>query len=99
MRASTVAKWEVEPLLVSIPQTCQLIGRCTATVYELLGGGQLEAVKSDGRTLVRMDSIKRYVDSLPEAKVAPPRRRKPQHLRRTETACSADVHYFSFYRK
>jgi hypothetical protein len=85
MRASTVTKMEVEPLLVSIPQTCQLIGRCTATVYELLGGHQLEAVKSDGRTLVRMDSIKRYVASLQKAEFAPPRRRKPRHLRQAET--------------
>jgi hypothetical protein len=79
---------QVEPLLVSIPQTCQLIGRCTATVYELLGGGQLDAVKSDGRTLVTMISIKRYVDSLPPAKITPRPRRKPQHLRQAETPTS-----------
>jgi hypothetical protein len=85
MRASTVTKMGVEPLLVSIPQTSQVISRCVATVYELIGAGQLVAVKSDGRTLVTMDSIKGYVASLPPAKVAPPRRRKPQHLRQTET--------------
>jgi hypothetical protein len=85
MRASSVTKMEVEPFLVSIPQTTQLIGRCTATVYELLGSGQLRAVKSDGRTLVTMDSIKSYVASLPPAVIAPRPRRKPQHLReRTE---------------
>jgi hypothetical protein len=71
MRASTVTKMEVEPLLVSIPQTAQYIGRCTATVYELIGAGVLVAVKSDGRTLVTMESIKRYVASLPLAKIAP----------------------------
>src|SRR5262249_45713029 len=81
LRASTITKMEVEPLLISIAQTCQLSGLCPAVVYDLIGGGRLEAVKSDGRTLVRMSSIKRYVDSLPEAKVAPPRERKPQHLR------------------
>jgi len=81
MRASTVMKMEVEPLLVSIPQTCQLVGRCTATIYELLGSGQLEAKKSDSRTLVTMESIKRYVDSLPKAEVATRPKRKPQHLR------------------
>jgi hypothetical protein len=78
----------IEPLLVSIPHTCQLIGRCTATVYELLGSGQLDAVKSDGRTLVTMTSIKRYVDSLPPAKISPRPRRKPQHLRQVESAKS-----------
>ena len=51
--------------MVSIPQTRQMIGRCTATVYELAGAKVLDAVKSDGRTLITMDSIKRYVASLP----------------------------------
>jgi hypothetical protein len=77
---------EVEPLLLSIPQTAQAIGRCNATVYELVGSGRLDAVKSDGRTLIKMDSIKRYVDSLPPAKIALRPKRKPQHLRQAETA-------------
>jgi hypothetical protein len=81
MRALTVTKMEIEPLLVSIPQTGQMIGRCNATVYELIGADRLAAVKSDGRTLVTMESIKRYVGSLPAAKIAPRPKRKPQHLR------------------
>jgi hypothetical protein len=85
MRASTVTKMEIEPFLVSIPQTCQLIGRCTATVYELVGAGRLIAVKSDGRTLITMDSIKDYVGKLPKAEIAPRPKRKPQHLRKAAT--------------
>ena len=85
MRASTVTRMEIEPLLVSIPQTSQMIGRCTATVYELIGAKVLDAVKSDGRTLVKMDSIKSYVDSLPSAEIAPRPKRKPQHLRKPAT--------------
>ena len=81
MRASTVSRMEIEPFLVSIPQTCQLVGRGTATIYELLGSGQLEARKSDNRTLVTMESIKRYVASLPRAEVKQRPHRKPQHLR------------------
>jgi hypothetical protein len=76
---------EVEPLLVSIPQTSQLIGRCTATVYELAGSGRLVAVKSDGRTLITMVSIKEYVASLPRAQIAQRPKRKPQHLRKPAT--------------
>jgi hypothetical protein len=72
---------EVEPLLVSVPQTAQTIGRCVATVYELIGGGGLDARKSDGRTLITMESIKAYVASLPKAEVKTRPRRKPQHLR------------------
>jgi hypothetical protein len=88
MRASSITKMEIEPLLVSIPQTGQIIGRCTATVYELLGSKQLDGVKSDGRTLVTMSSIKSYVASLPRAIIAPRPKRKPQHLR-TETQSKA----------
>jgi hypothetical protein len=88
MRASSVTKMEIEPFLVSIPQTCQYIGRCTATVYELIGAGELDAKKSDGRTLVTMASIKRYVASLPAADIAPRPKRKPQHLRQAEAATS-----------
>jgi hypothetical protein len=77
---------EIEPMLVSIPQTCQLVGRCTATIYELLGSGQLKAKKSDGRTLITMESIKHYIETLPDAVVAPRPKRKPQHLRQAEAA-------------
>jgi hypothetical protein len=77
---------EVEPLLLSLPQTSQTIGRCIATVYELIGAGELDAVKSDGRTLVTMASIKRYVDKLPKAQIAPRPKRKPQHLRAAANA-------------
>jgi hypothetical protein len=72
---------EIEPLLVSIPQTSQLVGRCVATVYQLIGAQVLDARKSDGRTLITMASIREYVASLPPAQVAPRPKRKPQHLR------------------
>jgi len=88
MRASVISKWEVEPLLLSIPQTSQAVGRCVATVYELIGSGQLDAKKSDGRTLVTMESIRRYVANLPPAKIAPREKRKPQHLRQAEANAS-----------
>jgi hypothetical protein len=41
-------------------------------------------VKSDGRTLIRYDSLVKYVEGLEEAKIAPPRRRKYQSLREKE---------------
>jgi hypothetical protein len=88
MRASTVTKMEIEPFLLSIPQTAQVIGRCTATIYELIGSGQLQAKKSDGRTLVTMASIKSYVASLPPAVIAPRPKRKPQHLRTAQATAN-----------
>jgi hypothetical protein len=85
MRASSISKMEVPPIAVSVPQSAQMIGRCIATIYELIGAGQLRAVKSDGRTLVIVESLHEYINSLPPAQIAPRPRRKPQHLRQSAT--------------
>jgi hypothetical protein len=77
---------EIEPILVSIPQASAMIGRGVATIYALIGAAKIRAVKSDGRTLIVVESLREYAASLPRAKIAPLRRRKPQHLRQAETA-------------
>jgi hypothetical protein len=78
---------EVTPLLVPIKQACTIIGRGQSALYELIGAGKIRAVKSDGRTLVVVESLHEYVavlEATKPAKVAPPRKRKPQHLRQRE---------------
>lgn len=85
MRASTVTRMEVTPIAVAIPQAAQMIGRGIATIYELLGRNEIEAVKSDGRTLVKVSSLQAYIDRCPKAQITPRPRRKPQHQRQTET--------------
>src|SRR5262249_35070464 len=87
MRASTVSQMEIEPILVSIPRASAMIGRGVATIYALLGRGQLRAVKSDARTLVVVESLREYAAKLEAdhpAQIAPPRKRKPQHLRQAK---------------
>jgi hypothetical protein len=79
---------ELTPLLVPIKQACTIIGRGQSALYELIGGGKIRAVKSDGRTLIVFESLREYVASLPPAKIAPPRERKPQHLRQAETTAT-----------
>jgi excisionase family DNA binding protein len=81
MHASIVAKMEVNPILVSVPQASQMLGRGVSTIYDLIGGGKIRAVKSDGRTLVVVASLHEYANSLPAAQIAPPRQRKPQRMR------------------
>jgi hypothetical protein len=70
------------PILVAVPQASQMLGRGVAAIYQLMGAGKIRAVKSNGRTLIPVASLHEYVKSLPEAKIAPPRKRLPQHLRR-----------------
>jgi hypothetical protein len=62
---------EVTPILVPVRQACMIIGRGQSALYELIGAGKIRAVKSDGRTLVDVDSLREYARSLPNAKVAP----------------------------
>jgi hypothetical protein len=81
MHESSITKMEVTPLLVSVPQGCQIIGRGTAAMYELIGAGKVKAVKSGGRTLLIYESLVAYVAGLPPAKVAPPRRRKFEQMK------------------
>jgi hypothetical protein len=72
---------EIKPLLVSIKQTRGIIARGQSAIYELIGEGKIRAVKSNGRTLIDYESLVEYKKSLKPAVIAPPRRRKPQHLR------------------
>jgi hypothetical protein len=81
MHASTISRMEVTPILVSVPQASQMLGRGISTIYDLIGSGHIRAAKSDGRTLVVVDSLREYAASLPPAKVAPPRNRSPLRMR------------------
>jgi excisionase family DNA binding protein len=84
MHASTISRMEIRPILVSIPQAAQVLGRGTSFIYDLLAREEIEAVKSDGRTLIRFDSLEKYAGKLPKATFAPPRQRKPQRQRDAE---------------
>jgi hypothetical protein len=59
------------PILCRIPQAAAMIGRGQRFVYEAIATGQIEAVKSDKRTLVVVESLRRYVAGLPAAKIKP----------------------------
>jgi hypothetical protein len=84
MHASSVSKMEVEPILCSIPQGCQMLSIGTQGMYDLIGAGLVKAVKRGTRTLLVVESLKAYAKTLPRATVAPPRKREPQHLRQAE---------------
>jgi hypothetical protein len=45
------------PILCSIPKAGAAINRCERFIYEAIATGQIEAVKSDKRTLVVMASL------------------------------------------
>jgi hypothetical protein len=76
---------EVEPILCSVPQGCQMLSIGTQGMYDLIGSGLVEAVKRGTRTLLVVDSLRRYAKTLPAATVSSRPRRKPQHLRQAES--------------
>jgi hypothetical protein len=78
--AVLVSKVELQPILCSIPQASAMIGRGVTAIYGLIGDGKIRAVKSNGRTLIFVDSLLKYANGLPKADVRP-RYRKPQRLR------------------
>jgi hypothetical protein len=84
MHASSVGRMEITPLLVSIPQAAQILGRGVSTIYDLLSRGEIVAKRSDGRTLVMYESLVAYRDRLPTATFAAPRDKRPQRMRHAE---------------
>jgi hypothetical protein len=80
MHEAATSKIPMAPILCSIPQASAMIGRGIGAVYALIGDGKVKAVKSSGRTLIVIESLRQYVDSLPAAKVRP-RHRRPQRMR------------------
>jgi len=73
-------------ILCTIPQAAGVIGRGISFIYEALGDGRIEARKSDGRTLVVVESLRTYVASLPVAKIKPPPLRPRRSLQRLRQA-------------
>jgi hypothetical protein len=61
----------LSPILCRIPQAATMISRCERFIYEAIATGQIEAVKSNKRTLVVVESLYRYAAALPRAKIKP----------------------------
>jgi hypothetical protein len=79
----------VEPLACTIDTTKQVTGDSRSKIYELIGDGTYEAVKSGTRTLIIFESIKRRIASLPRAKIQPPKPRPPHPKRKSGTPPAA----------
>ena len=62
---------QLEPMLCSIQAAIKILGRSERSIIDMIARGDIEAVKSDRRTLVVVQSLKDYVASLPKAKGTP----------------------------
>jgi excisionase family DNA binding protein len=78
----TIIQRIIEPILVSVDDAAQMIGRSRPFIYTCIGDGTLKAVKSNGRTLIVVESLHAYAAQLPphktrEVPVRPPPRERP----------------------
>ena len=61
---SSKRRHTMDKLLASIPEASLAIGCGRSHLYELMGAGKIESVKSGTRRLVVVESLKAYVASL-----------------------------------
>jgi hypothetical protein len=74
---------QIEPIAVPIRVAQELLGgKSHSGVYVALGRGELVAVKDGVKTLVTLESIRRYMSKLPRAVIKPPAPRRPNPDRR-----------------
>ena len=66
----------LEPMLCSVEAATKLIGRGERFVIDAIARGTLQAVKSDRRTLLVVQSLKDYVASLPAPRLKPDNRER-----------------------
>lgn len=61
--------YESRPRVHAVPDACRQVGCGRSKLYELIGMGELEAVKSGGTTLITDASIARYLAKLSPAEI------------------------------
>jgi excisionase family DNA binding protein len=59
----------IQPALLSVPDTAQFLGVGRSTVYVLVSNGDLQAVKIGSRSLIRRSDAENLIERLPAARV------------------------------
>jgi excisionase family DNA binding protein len=68
----------IQPVLLSFPETAQFLNVGRTTVYVLVSNGDLEAVKIGARSLIKRRSAENLIKRLPAARVnLSPRESRP----------------------
>jgi hypothetical protein len=61
--------YDLKPLVVRRPVAAAAIGQGTSKLDELIASGQIQAVKSGRNLLILVESLERYIASLPPAEL------------------------------
>ena len=62
------------PILATIPDAVKLSGVGRTKLYQMIGAGEIEARKAGARTLVVVASLMAWLEALPPARIAAPRK-------------------------
>ncbi len=62
------------PRYATVPDACAILGFQKSKLYELAGEGQIRLVKVGARSLVDMEVALTWMENLPIAAIAAPRR-------------------------
>jgi excisionase family DNA binding protein len=54
-----------DPLAVTIPDACRMLGIGRTKFYELIGAGDVRAIRVAGRTLIEVASLRTLVSAAP----------------------------------
>jgi len=60
----------IEPLAVSIPEGCRIIGVKRSSIYREIAAGRITALKAGKRTLLPVASLRAWLASLPQSNAA-----------------------------
>lgn len=55
----------MQPLAITIAEACSAAGISRSSIYEAIRRGELTAVKFGAKTLIRVDDLRAWLDSLP----------------------------------
>ncbi|HQT63437.1 MAG: hypothetical protein B7Z75_10820 [Acidocella sp. 20-57-95] len=64
----------MQTIALTIEDTVKTSGLARSRIYELMGTGELIARKAGRRTLIMADSLRAYLENLPQAVIAAPKR-------------------------
>jgi excisionase family DNA binding protein len=59
----------IEKITYSVEEACQAMGIGRSLFYEFVARSDIPAIKLGRRTLIKGEDLKRYIDSLPKAKI------------------------------
>ena len=59
----------LSPLTLTVQDACRSTGLGRTTIYALIAEGKLDACKAGARTLIRADSLERYIGGLRPATI------------------------------